>query len=101
MKDRVNAARAWLLGAQEWCSHHTKYRQVSDLLGELQEQAEYADNALSQVLKERDLQEEIIDKFLDLILGENRPEWSSMYDFEDALIDVECKMKELEGKERK
>lgn len=101
MKDRVNAARAWLLGAQEWCSHHTKYRQVSDLLGELQEQVEYTDNVLSQVLKERDLREEIIDKLLDLVLGENRPEWSNMYDFSDALIDVECKMKELEEKEKK
>lgn len=101
MKDRVNAARAWLLGAQEWCTHHTKYQQVCDLLGELQEKVEYTDDALDEVLKERDLREEIIDKLLDLVLGENRPEWSNMYDFNDALTDVECKMKQLEEKEKK
>ncbi|WP_313329449.1 hypothetical protein [Comamonas sp.] len=55
-----------------------------------------ADNALIDVIKERDDAEEFGDKLLDLVLGSDRPEWSSAYGTDDALLQVEEKMAALE-----
>lgn len=43
---------------------------------------------LSEILTERDHREGIIDQILDLVLGVDRPEWSSAYGFEDAVHEV-------------
>lgn len=43
-------------------------------------------------IRERDEAEEFGDKLLDLVLGNDRPEWSSAYGTDDALLQVEEKM---------
>ena len=55
-----------------------------------------ADKALADVIKERDDAEEFGDKLLDLVLGNDRPEWSSAYGTDDALLQVEEKLVALE-----
>lgn len=55
-----------------------------------------SDQALAEVIKERDDAEEFGDKLLDLVLGSDRPEWSSAYGSDDALLQVEEKMAALE-----
>jgi hypothetical protein len=55
-----------------------------------------SDQALADVIKERDDAEEFGDKLLDLVLGSDRPEWSSAYGTDDALLQVEEKMVALE-----
>ena len=56
------------------------------------------DKAIDEALKERDDREEIIDKLLDRVLGADRAEWSSAYDYSDALIEVEDYMHGLRVK---
>lgn len=48
-----------------------------------------------EAIKERDEAEEFGDKLLDLVLGDDRPEWSSAYGTDDALLQVEEKMEAL------
>jgi Restriction alleviation protein Lar len=55
-----------------------------------------SDEELADVIKERDDAEEFGDKLLDLVLGSDRPEWSSAYGTDDALLQVEEKLVVLE-----
>lgn len=43
MKERIDAARIWLLGMQEWEENHQVYKNVADLLAELQSRLEKAE----------------------------------------------------------
>lgn len=45
-----------------------------------------------EVIEARDQCEEVIDNLLDMVLGPDRPEWSSAYGYGDALLDVADKM---------
>ena len=49
-----------------------------------------------QLIRERDNCESVIDKILDLVLGSDRREWSNLYDYADAIEEVEERMAELE-----
>lgn len=51
-------------------------------------------------IRERDEAEEFGDKLLDLVLGNDRPEWSSAYGTDDALLQVEERMAALEKQAR-
>jgi hypothetical protein len=51
-----------------------------------------------QAIRERDHCENVIDRILDIVLGSDRREWSSMYDYTDAIEDVEDRMAALERK---
>lgn len=48
------------------------------------------DEALSEVLKERDDAEDFIDTLLDVVLGDDREEWSNAYGWDEALEDVKA-----------
>ncbi len=52
---------------------------------------------VSQALTERDDATDFIDKILDEVLGQNRHEWTSAYEWSDALADVELKMAALKA----
>ncbi len=52
---------------------------------------------VSQALTERDDATDFIDKILDEVLGQDRHEWTSAYDLDDALADVEAKMAALKS----
>ena len=56
---------------------------------------ESLDKQLEEVMTERDDRTDTIDKLLDLVQGKDRPEWSSAYDYGDALIQVEDHMHAL------
>ena len=43
---------------------------------------------IAQLIEERDVREDILDKVLDMVLGIDRPEWSSSYQYIDAVEDV-------------
>lgn len=55
----------------------------------LQSRLESLEKGEERAIKERDLRDEVIDKLLDMVLCDDRAEWSNNYAFEDALIDVE------------
>ena len=50
-----------------------------------------------KALTERDDAIDFIDKILDEVLGQDRQEWTSAYDWSDALADVELKMAALKA----
>lgn len=56
---------------------------------------ESLDKQLEEVMTERDNREDVIDKLLDIVLGANRSEWSSEYDYGHAVIEVEERMHAL------
>ena len=43
---------------------------------------------IAQLIEERDVREDILDKVLDMVLGIDRSEWSSSYQYIDAVEDV-------------
>lgn len=53
------------------------------------------EDALIEVISERDERDLVIDAILDLVLGNDRPEWSSIYGFHDAVNDVDEHMASL------
>lgn len=53
------------------------------------------EDALIEVIRERDERDRVIDAILDLVLGNDRPEWSSAYGFHDAVNDVDEHMASL------
>lgn len=66
------------------------------MLDELQSRLEPLEKDCEELIKERDEREDVINELLNQVLQDERKEWSSAYDFNDAVIDVECKMKSLE-----
>ena len=46
------------------------------------------DEEIAQLIEERDVRENILDKVFDMVLGTDRPEWSSSYQYIDAVEDV-------------
>lgn len=50
---------------------------------------------MGQLIDERDRAEDALNKVLDLVLGPERDEWSSAYNYDDAVSDVEDRMAEL------
>lgn len=54
------------------------------------------ERAFEQTIAERDRVEAALNKVLDHVLGEDRAEWSSAYDYDDAVGDVEERMAALE-----
>lgn len=56
------------------------------------------EKAESDLIAQRDHCEEIIDRMADAVLGKDRPEWSSNYDFIDAAQEVEDRVAELQEK---
>lgn len=50
------------------------------------------DRDMGKLIDERDRRDEAIDKILDIVLGDDRPEWSSMYDLDNAVNDVDEKI---------
>jgi len=51
----------------------------------------------SRTIAQRDHCEEVIDRMADAVLGKDRPEWSSAYDFMDAAQEVDDRIAELEA----
>ena len=49
MKERIDAARIWLLGMQELEENHQVYKKVADLLGELQARLEQAEKDAARI----------------------------------------------------
>lgn len=58
------------------------------------------DASESHLIKERDHREKIINDLCDLVLGEDRNEWSSAYFFEDAVAEVDERMQQLAAVEK-
>ena len=53
------------------------------------EAADKHERELLSLIDERDRREEIIDCLCDAVLGQGRPEWSSAYGYDDALLEVQ------------
>lgn len=53
------------------------------------------ESAESSLIAERDHRDEIIDRMADAVLGADRHEWTSAYDFVDAAQEVEDRMSVL------
>ena len=53
------------------------------------EVADKHERELLSLIDERDRREEIIDCLCDAVLGQGRPEWSSAYGYDDALLEVQ------------
>lgn len=51
-----------------------------------------ADREIEQLIRERDDREGVIDKILDIALGSDRREWSSLYGYSEAIEEVEERM---------
>lgn len=58
-------------------------------------QADRTEREMGQLIDERDRAEDALNKVLDLVLDPERDEWSSAYDYDDAVSDVEDRMAEL------
>lgn len=71
-------------------------RALQSHLEELNRKVEELEKDCCQLIDDRDERDEVIDALLIQVLGNECKEWSSAYDFNDAVIDVECKMKSLE-----
>lgn len=63
--------------------------------GEDDTQADRTEREMGQLIDERDRAEDALNKVLDLVLGPERDEWSSAYNYDDAVSDVEDRMAEL------
>lgn len=51
--------------------------------------SEKLESQVTELIKDRDNLQEVLDTILNLVLGEDRPEWSSAYRYRDAIVDVE------------
>lgn len=51
----------------------------------------------SRTITQRDYCEEVIDRMADAVLGKDRHEWTSSYDFMDAAQETEDRIQELES----
>lgn len=69
---------------------------ISDKERELMAEVERLDASWTQALQERDNCEDIIDRLCDVVLGVDQHEWSSLYDFDDAVDDVSVKVAVLD-----
>lgn len=67
---------------------------VAEITNSPLEPIEYLDTD-DELIKERDYLEEVLDKILDLALGNDREEWSTSYDYNNAINDVEERIAEL------
>lgn len=47
---------------------------------------------ITKLIEQRDEREAVIDQLCDAVLGDDRPEWSSVYFFSNAVADVESHM---------
>lgn len=56
------------------------------------------DKRIEELILERDHRDEIIDALCEAVLGSDRPEWSSDYYFEDAVVAVQERVTELEAR---
>ena len=74
---------------------HSWSEDAASMLESMEAQIDSLEKDCYRLIGERDYRDEVIDKLLDMVLGDDRTEWSSIYDFGDALIDVECVMKTL------
>ena len=61
--------------------------------------AQAAPDVVEGLIRERDHRDAIIDVLCDAVLEEDRPEWSSSYYFEDAVVAVQERIAELEARE--
>lgn len=77
------------LGAQEPVVHQHGFAKENATLRTINESL---DQQLEEVMRERDERDDVIDKLLDIVLGEDRYEWSSHYGFADAIVEVEERM---------
>ena len=78
----------------EWMDTlHAAAEEVCRQYYRIEEMEKYESNLIDQ----RDHCEEIINRMADAVLGEDRPEWSSAYDFTDAAQDVDARIAELEA----
>lgn len=66
-------------------------------LHHLQARNEQLEKSESDLITERDYRDEIIDLMADVVLGTDRAEWSSSYDFMDAVKEIEYHIAELEA----
>lgn len=73
----------------ELCEQKGKLAIVGAELSNQHQRIQQLEKAESDLIKERDLRDEIIDRMVDAVLGEDRQEWSSNYDLEDAAQDIE------------
>jgi hypothetical protein len=71
-----------------WHIEQAQKRDAATPPGEAVSGDTHEERAHMQTIDERDHAYEIIDDILDLVLGSDRPEWSSAYDFTDAVHDV-------------
>ena len=84
----------------EQCSHNSLLSPFMEVANELRRQhyrIEEMEKYESNLIDQRDHCEEIINRMADAVLGEDRTEWSSAYDFTDAAQDVDARIAELES----
>lgn len=90
--DRVANASAHVAGEAQPVIHQHGFAADNQRLRAINESL---DKQLEEVTTECDNREVVIDKLVDLVLGANRAEWSSEYDYSKMLIKVEERMKAL------
>lgn len=90
LKSRLESLEKALSKANEQAEHFEREWYLrGDVIESLEKDCE-------ELIKERDEREDVINELLNQVLADERNEWSSAYDFNDAVIDVECIMKSLE-----
>ena len=70
---------------------------VAAELRHLQARNEQLEKSESDLIAERDYRDEIIDHMANAVLGTDRAEWSSSYNFMDAVKEIEDHIAELEA----
>ena len=70
---------------------------VAAELRHLQARNEQLEKSESDLIAERDYRDEIIDRMANVVLGADRAEWSSSYNFMDAVKEIEDHIAELEA----
>ena len=81
----------------ELCEQKGKLAIVGAELSNQHQRIQQLEKAESDLIKERDLRDEIIDRMADAVLGKDRHEWTSNYDYMDAAQEVEDRIAELEA----
>lgn len=93
--NEINKALEALRRAMGCSSVNDVFSAVGEAMGHLSSAAAAdagAEDALERTMIERDFREDVINAILDEVLGLDRAEWSSNYDFNDAVSDVKERM---------
>jgi hypothetical protein len=96
--ETIRAQQARIIELERW---QEDVRSNTPLLAELRRanaRMQELEASESRTIAQRDHCEEVIDRMADAVLGKDRHEWTSAYDFTDAAAEVEDRIAELESR---